>query len=79
MERTKSMQGRARPTLILVLGLAAAAASAADLQVFHADSLAGPMREVKKAFEAEATGSERRADLRRIAPAGRADHQGRRR
>lgn len=32
------------------------AAGAADLHVFHADSLAGPMRELKKAFEAQRPG-----------------------
>ena len=32
-------------------------AQAADIQVFHADSLAGPMREVKKAFEAKRPGA----------------------
>jgi molybdate transport system substrate-binding protein len=57
MHRIESQQGRARSTLILVLGLAAAVASAADLQVFHADSLAGPMREVKKAFELKRPGA----------------------
>ena len=31
--------------------------TAADLQVFHADSLAGPMREVKKAFEVKRPGT----------------------
>ena len=37
--------------------LLAQIASAADVQVFHADSLAGPMREVKKAFESQRPGA----------------------
>jgi molybdate transport system substrate-binding protein len=41
----------------LAIGLAATLAQAADLQVFHADSLAGPLREVKKAFEAKRPGA----------------------
>jgi len=41
----------------LFFGLLAAAASAADVQVFHADSLAGPMLELKRAFEAKRPGT----------------------
>jgi len=41
----------------LVFGLLTAAASAADVQVFHADSLAGPMLELKRAFEAKRPGT----------------------
>jgi molybdate transport system substrate-binding protein len=46
---------RRAPAIVLLAALAAlpaAAALAADLDVFHADSLAGPMRELKRAFEA---------------------------
>jgi molybdate transport system substrate-binding protein len=46
-----------RLSLVCALGLAAGAALGADVQVFHADSLAGPMREVKKAFESGRPGS----------------------
>jgi len=46
-------QGRARLAVLLVFSLAAALAHAADVQVFHADSPAGPMREVNKAFVAK--------------------------
>jgi len=35
----------------------ATGAAAADLQVLHADSLAGPMRELKRAFEAKTPGT----------------------
>lgn len=51
------MSNGVRVVLLLALGVVAAASHAADLQVFHADSLAGPMREVKKAFEAGRSGS----------------------
>jgi len=37
--------------------LPAAGAMAADIEVFHADSLAGPMRELKRAFEAKNAGA----------------------
>lgn len=37
--------------LAAVAALSCGAAMGADLEVFHADSLAGPMREMKKAFE----------------------------
>jgi molybdate transport system substrate-binding protein len=37
----------------LLLAAASMAARAADMQVFHADSLAGPMQALKKAFEAQ--------------------------
>ena len=42
---------------MLAFGAVSVIAQAADLQVFHADSLAGPMREVKKAFEARRPGT----------------------
>ncbi len=49
---------RTRRWLVAVALCAGAATSyAADLQVFHADSLAGPMREIKKAFEATRPGA----------------------
>jgi molybdenum ABC transporter molybdate-binding protein len=42
---------------LAVLGaLPATGAIASELEVFHADSLAGPMREIKKAFEAKLPG-----------------------
>ena len=44
-------------TVVPALGLAAGVATAADVLVFHADSLAGPMREVKTAFEARRPGT----------------------
>jgi molybdate transport system substrate-binding protein len=47
----------ARLGLMLALSAVSAVAQAADVQVFHADSLAGPMREVKKAFEARRPGA----------------------
>lgn len=40
-----------------LVALAAGNAAAADLQVFHADSLAGPMAELKKAFESKRPGT----------------------
>ena len=39
-----------------------ATALAANLEVFHADSLAGPMRELKRAFEAKNPGVDLRPD-----------------
>ena len=53
---TGSWRG-ARRAGLLALSLAAAVAHAADVQVFHADSLAGPLREVKKAFETKRPGT----------------------
>jgi len=47
----------ARLALLVTLALPAISAIAADVQVFHADSLAAPMREVKKAFEAKRPGA----------------------
>lgn len=43
-------------TVMLALSALSTVAQGADVQVFHADSLAGPMREVKKAFEAKRPG-----------------------
>jgi molybdate transport system substrate-binding protein len=48
---------KSRFALGLLVQLAVCSASAADVQVFHADSLAGPMREIKKAFEAKRPGA----------------------
>lgn len=55
---------RARRSVLLTLSLALSVpialiedARAADLRVFHADSLAGPMAEVKKAFESKHPGA----------------------
>jgi molybdate transport system substrate-binding protein len=42
---------------IVATTLLASGAEAATLQVFHADSLAGPMRELKRAFEAKNPGT----------------------
>jgi molybdenum ABC transporter molybdate-binding protein len=41
---------------VALAALAAGAAKAGPVEVFHADSLAGPMRELKKAFEAKHQG-----------------------
>ena len=41
---------------LIVAALPVAGAMASSLEVFHADSLAGPMRELKKAFEATHAG-----------------------
>ena len=41
---------------VALLALLPVAAIAADVDVFHADSLAGPMRELKHAFEAKNAG-----------------------
>jgi len=46
-----------RIALGILLQLTVWSASAADVQVFHADSLAGPMREIKKAFESKRPGT----------------------
>lgn len=48
---------KSRIALGALMQLAVWSANAADLQVFHADSLAGPMREIKKAFEAKQSGA----------------------
>jgi len=48
---------RARLLLrVVAMTLVPATAIAADVDVFHADSLAGPMREIKHAFEARNAG-----------------------
>jgi molybdate transport system substrate-binding protein len=47
----------ARLAMMLAFSAVSAITQAADVQVFHADSLAGPMREVKKAFEAKRPGT----------------------
>jgi molybdate transport system substrate-binding protein len=44
-------------TAMISLSALSATAQGADVQVFHADSLAGPMREVKNAFEARRPGA----------------------
>jgi molybdenum ABC transporter molybdate-binding protein len=41
---------------VMGMGMLAGSASAATLEVFHADSLGGPMRELKQAFEAKNAG-----------------------
>ena len=59
MQRLNDCAARSARTLLLVAALSAlstAGAVAAGLEVFHADSLAGPMRELKKAFEAKHPG-----------------------
>ena len=59
MQRGSSLRA-ARPAmrwLLAALGaIAAAAVSGAELVIFHADSLAGPMRSLKAAFEAKHPG-----------------------
>ncbi len=51
------MRAAARRAAALAFGLLTTAATAADVQVFHADSLAGPMLELKRAFEAKRPGA----------------------
>ncbi len=41
---------------VAIVALSIGTAMAATLEIFHADSLAGPMRELKRAFEAEHAG-----------------------
>ena len=56
MERmvvTLARCGRLIARLALLSGLLVTGAAASELNVFHADSLAGPMRALKKAFEAK--------------------------
>jgi molybdate transport system substrate-binding protein len=43
--------------LTVLAAIPLAGASAAPIEVFHADSLAGPMRELKRAFEAQHAGA----------------------
>jgi ABC-type molybdate transport system substrate-binding protein len=43
--------------LTLLIALSVTGASAAELEVLHADSLAGPMRALKAAFEAKNPGT----------------------
>jgi molybdate transport system substrate-binding protein len=53
----ETLARRARLLLrIVAMTLLPATAIAADIDVFHADSLAGPMREIKHAFEARNAG-----------------------
>ena len=51
------MRAAARRAAALAFGLLTTAATAADVQVFHADSLAGPMLELKRAFETKRPGA----------------------
>ncbi|MGH6622360.1 MAG: molybdate ABC transporter substrate-binding protein [Burkholderiaceae bacterium] len=46
-----------RLLLMTSLGMVSEVSLAAEVQVFHADSLAGPMRELKKAFETQRPGA----------------------
>ena len=55
MNETLARRGRLL-LRIVAMTLLPAAAMASDLDVFHADSLAGPMREIKLAFEARNAG-----------------------
>src|SRR5664279_5814980 len=51
------MRGAAVPLLPLaMLAISLGNAMAAPLEIFHADSLAGPMRELKRAFETQHPG-----------------------
>jgi len=59
MQLLKDCVARSARVLLLLVVLSAfptTGAIAAELEVFHADSLAGPMRELKKAFEAKHPG-----------------------
>jgi molybdenum ABC transporter molybdate-binding protein len=56
MRRILMRAGLAIGGLCLAGGLVIGQAQAASLEVFHADSLAGPMQEIKKAFEAKYQG-----------------------
>ena len=55
--REPIVHNAARWAAALAFGLLTTAAGAADVQVFHADSLAGPMLELKRAFEAKRPGA----------------------
>ena len=57
MRGESMMRAAARRAAALAFGLLTTAATAADVQVFHADSLAGPMLELKRAFEAKRLGA----------------------
>ena len=52
MRRLTIVSMRRIATALLLAAISSAPAMADPIEVFHADSLAGPMREVKKAFEA---------------------------
>jgi len=52
MRRLTIVSMRRTATALLLAAISSAPAMADPIEVFHADSLAGPMREVKKAFEA---------------------------
>ena len=52
MRRLTIVSMRRIATALLLAAFSSASAMADPIEVFHADSLAGPMREVKKAFEA---------------------------
>jgi molybdate transport system substrate-binding protein len=59
MQRSNAGVARSARVLLLLTALGALLvgdAVAAEMEVFHADSLAGPMRELKKAFEAKHPG-----------------------
>jgi molybdate transport system substrate-binding protein len=58
MPNGNAVSFRAAPAIVLALFVAlfAGSAVAGTVEVFHADSLAGPMRELKKAFEAKNQG-----------------------
>src|SRR3990172_10514229 len=56
MRRILMRGGLAIGGMCLAGGLVIGQAQAASLEVFHADSLAGPMQEIKKAFEAKYQG-----------------------
>ncbi len=56
MKSKKASLGHAIWRACVLTMLTAGSAVAGTVEVFHADSLAGPMRELKKAFEAKNTG-----------------------
>lgn len=53
----KWLTGSVRALLVVTLPWIAAGVQAAEFAIFHADSLAGPMRELKAAFEAKRPGT----------------------
>ena len=63
--------------LALAVTLSATGARAAELEVLHADSLAGPMRELKSAFEAKHRRRHAQSHVGRLARSRGADREGR--
>ena len=57
MRRQRHSPAPAALTSLAIMALSIGTAMAATLEIFHADSLAGPMRELKRAFEAQHAGA----------------------